>query len=251
MRILVIESRRDVSVPLVNHLESVRHCVDFAADETLAAHLLNNSRFDAIVLAERLLDQCGLRALERLRQLMRKPLPVLMLGTQGASSLPRLGDGVGPDDYLAPPYSLDAITGRLGILRRRRGKSKAQLRVGDLVFDLAGQQVYRQEQALHVDATLLSMLQALMEASPKRVSFRELGSCLLDEATPVAEARVRVRVRALRDALDRPFDLPMIRNRRDGFCILPPDPAPATTTQAAAGRPRTPPRRAGASLHAS
>jgi len=250
MRILVIESRRDVSVPLVNHLESVRHCVDFAADEVLAAHLLGNNRFDAIVLAERLMDRCGLLALQRLRQQMRKPLPVLMLGVQG-SSVPPLGDGAGPDDYLAPPYSLDAITGRLGILRRRRGKSKAQLRVGDLEFDLTAQQVCRQGQSLRVEAALLSMLQALMEASPKRVSFRELGSCLLDEPTPVAEARVRVRMRALRDVLDRPFETQMIRNRRDGFCILPPDTKRAAGVQPSASAERSPPRRAGATLHAS
>jgi DNA-binding response OmpR family regulator len=251
MRILVIESRRDVSVPLVNHLENVRHCVDFAADELLATHLLGTNRFDAIVLAERLLDQCGLSALKRLRQLMRKPLPVLMLGAQG-SSVPRLGDGVGPDDYLVPPYSLDAITGRLGILRRRRGKSKAQLRIGDLVFDLTVQQVTRQGQSLRIDPTLLSMLQALMEASPKRVSFRELGSCLSDEPTPVAEARVRVRMRALRDVLDRPFDLPMIRNRRDGFCILPPDgKAVAAAQTAASGRDHAASRRSGTALHVS
>lgn len=247
MRILVIESRRDVSVPLVNHLEHLRHCVDFAADEPLAVHLLSNNRFDAIVLAERLADRCGFQALRSLRRLMRKPLPVLMLGAPGAV-LPLLGDGQGPDDYLAPPYSLDAITGRLGILRRRKGKSRARLQVGDLVFDVGIPDVRRQGRVLRVDPALLPMLQALMEASPKRVSFRELGSCLLDEQAPVADARVRVRMRALREALDQPFPLPMIRNRRDGFCILPPDASVAEDRPPSTRRTAT--RRAATALHA-
>lgn len=220
MRILVIESRTEVSVPLVNHLEGLRHCVDFASDEVLAAHLLANNRFDIIVLAERLSRTCGHRTLDNLRGLMRKPIPVLMLGM-----LPAAGEGAGPDGYLHPPYSLDTITGRLGILRRRKGRPRSVLQVGDLVFDVATQQAQRQDQPLRIDGALLPMLQALMEASPKRVSFRELGSCLLDEPAPVAEARVRVRVRSLRDCLDRPFAAPMIRNRRDGFCILPAEPA--------------------------
>lgn len=248
MRILVIESRRDISVALVNHLESLRHCVDFAADEALAVHLLSNNRFDAIVLAERLGERCGFRALRSLRALMRKPLPVLMLGAHGAT-VPAVGDGSGPDDYLVPPYSLDAITGRLGILRRRRGKNPTVLQVGDLVFDLAEQRVQRQGRVLRIESALLPLLQALMEASPKRVSFRELGSCLLDEQAPVAEARVRVRMRTLRDELDRPFALPMIRNRRDGFCILPAD-GKAAAAQSSASRERPPPRRNGATLHA-
>ncbi len=247
MRILVIESRRDVSVPLVNHLENLRHCVDFAADESLAVHLLTNNRFDTIVLAERLAERCGFRTLANLRQLMRKPLPVLMLGAQGAE-VPPLGDGIGPDDYLVPPYSLDAITGRLGILRRRKGKSRARLQVGDVVFDVAGQSVRRQGRTLRIEAALLPLLQALMEASPKRVSFRELGSCLLDEPAPVADARVRVRMRVLRDAVDRPFAMPMIRNRRDGFCILP---AEAASDTEVPGRPRAGGRRAATALHAS
>jgi two-component system copper resistance phosphate regulon response regulator CusR len=246
MRILVIESRREVSVPLVNHLEALRHCVDFAADESLAVHLLGNNRFDTIVLAERLADRCGFQALSSLRRLMRKPLPVLMLGAP-AADVPALGDGVGPDDYLVPPYSLDAITGRLGILRRRKGKSRTRLQVGELVFDVSVPSIRRQGRALTVEAALLPMLQALMEASPKRVSFRELGSCLLDEQAPVADARVRVRMRALREALDQPFPMPMIRNRRDGFCILPPDDAPQGRSQEAR-RPAA--RRGAAALHA-
>lgn len=248
MRILVIESRRDVSVPLVNHLESLRHCVDFAADESLAVHLLSNNRFDTIVLAERLAERCGWQALRSLRKLMRKPLPVLMLGAPGAS-VPILGDGIGPDDYLVPPYSLDAITGRLGILRRRKGKSRARLQVGDLIFEIAGQNVRRQGRTLKIEEALLPMLQALMEASPKRVSFRELGSCLLDEPAPVADARVRVRMRALREGLDHPFAMPMIRNRRDGFCILPAE-TPAEGAEEMPSR-RTVARRATVAMHAS
>lgn len=246
MRILVIESRQNISVALVNHLEGLRHCVDFSADESLAVYLLSNSRFDAIVLGEQLAERCGLQALANLRCLMRKPVPVLMLGVQG-SVPPALGDGIGPDDYLVPPFSLDAIIGRLGILRRRRGKSRAQLQVGELVFDLRQQRVQRQGRPLRVEATLLPLLQALMEASPKRVSFRELGSCLLDEQAPVAEARVRVRMRTLRDELDGPFTLPMIRNRRDGFCILPPEPGPSPAVQS--GRERPVARRGSAQLH--
>ena len=219
MRILVVESRSEISVPLVNYLEELRHCVDFASDQALAVYLTSNSRFDAIVLAERLAEGSGLRALRSLRQLMRKPIPVLMLGAQG-SEPPAVGDGEGPDGYLAPPYSLETITGRLGILRRRKGKTRTMLQVGDVTFDVAAQAVRRKEQLLRIESPLLPMLQALMEASPKRVSFRELGSCLLDEQAPVAEARVRVRMRSLREALDRPFAAPMIRNRRDGFCIL-------------------------------
>lgn len=239
MRILVIESRRDVSVPLVNHLEALRHCVDFASDEALAAHLLVNNRFDIIVLAEQLSRACGFAALANLRKLVRKPIPVLMLGTR-SGRVPAVGDGAGPDGYLEPPYSLDMITGRLGILRRRKGKARSVLQVGDLVFDVAAQKARRQDQALPIDGALLPMLQALMEASPKRVSFRELGSCLLDEPAPVAEARVRVRVRSLRDSLDRPFAAPMIRNRRDGFCILPADPGAEVATAASRGRGAAP-----------
>ncbi len=62
---------------------------------------------------------------------------------------------------------------------------------------------------------------------------------------------MRVRVRALRDVLDRPFDLPMIRNRRDGFCILPPEGKLAGATQAAQDRDRRAAQRPGAALHAS
>jgi len=245
MRILVIESRRDVSVPLVNHLEDLRHCVDFASDEALATHLLANNRFDIIVLAEELSRTCGFRALANLRTLVRKPIPVLMLGTR-CGQVPVVGDGTGPDGYLEPPYSLDMITGRLGILRRRKGRARSVLQVGDLVFDVAEQKARRQDQLLRIDGALLPMLQALMEASPKRVSFRELGSCLLDEPAPVAEARVRVRVRSLRDCLDRPFDAPMIRNRRDGFCILPAGPGAEATAATARGHGAPRERRAAA-----
>ncbi|KRG40656.1 hypothetical protein ARC20_12580 [Stenotrophomonas panacihumi] len=221
--------------------------MDFAADESLAVHLLSNNRFDTIVMAERLADRRGFDALRNLRRLMRRPLPVLMLGAPGAAP-PVLGDGLGPDDYLVPPYSLDAITGRLGILRRRKGKCRARLQVGDLVFDVNNHSVHRQGHVVVVDEALLPVLQALMEASPKRVSFRELGSCLLDEQAPVADARVRVRMRALREAVDMPFQSPMIRNRRDGFCILPPDVSPLSQEKPSSRRPAT--RRVLPAVHA-
>ena len=93
--------------------------------------------FDIVILDLRLPGLAGTEVCRRLRE--QSPVPIVMLTAKSAEVDRVLGLEIGADDYVAKPFSMAELIGRVrAILRRQeleRSSSAAVRRIGDLELD--------------------------------------------------------------------------------------------------------------------
>jgi len=213
MRVLIIEDNPDIAANLGDYLEDHGHTVDFAGDGITGLHLAIVNDFDAIVLDLALPGMDGLEVCRKLRQEAGKDTPVLMLTARDRLEDKLAGFDTGADDYLVKPFELQEVEARLNVLASRgRRRSRRELKVGDLVYNVDTLNVTRAGTEIYLNPIGLKLLNCLMESSPNVVSRSELEMKVWGEEMPDSDS-LRVHIHSLRSAIDKPFGSSMIQTR--------------------------------------
>jgi DNA-binding response OmpR family regulator len=137
--------------------------------------------------------------------------PILVLTARGELDDKLLGLEVGADDYLVKPLSLRELEARLRAHARRAagGLERQRLQVGDLILDERTHQVSRQGKKIVLAPFDYQLLRLLMRASPAVVTRERLEAALWGDDPPDSDA-LRAHIHRLRQAIDRPFDVPLL-----------------------------------------
>lgn len=213
MRVLIIEDNPDIAANLGDYLEDHGHTVDFAGDGITGLHLAIVNDFDSIVLDLALPGMDGLEVCRKLRQEAGKDTPVLMLTARDRLEDKLAGFDTGADDYLVKPFELQEVEARLNVLASRgRRRSRRELKVGDLVYNVDTLNVSRVGSEVYLNPIGLKLLHCLMESSPNVVSRAELEMKVWGEEMPDSDS-LRVHIHSLRSAIDKPFGSNMIQTR--------------------------------------
>jgi DNA-binding response OmpR family regulator len=213
MRVLIIEDNPDIAANLGDYLEDHGHTVDFAGDGITGLHLAIVNDFDSIVLDLALPGMDGLEVCRKLRQEAGKDTPVLMLTARDRLEDKLAGFDTGADDYLVKPFELQEVEARLNVLASRgRRRSRRELKVGDLVYNVDTLNVSRGSSEVYLNPIGLKLLHCLMESSPNVVSRAELEMKVWGEEMPDSDS-LRVHIHSLRSAIDKPFGSNMIQTR--------------------------------------
>lgn len=213
LRILIIEDNPDIAANLGDYLEDHGHTVDFAGDGITGLHLAIVNDFDSIVLDLALPGMDGLEVCRKLRQEAGKDTPVLMLTARDRLEDKLAGFDTGADDYLVKPFELQEVEARLNVLASRgRRRSRRELKVGDLVYNVDTLNVTRAGSEVYLNPIGLKLLHCLMESSPNVVSRAELEMKVWGEEMPDSDS-LRVHIHSLRSAIDKPFGSNMIQTR--------------------------------------
>lgn len=225
LRILVIEDNPDLAANLVDFLTARGHVVDAAGDGVTGFHLATHQRFDVILLDLILPGMDGVTLCRRLRTEAENITPVLMLTARDTLEDKIAGLEAGADDYLVKPFALREVAARIQALARRAGISAAQgeLRVADLSFNAATFEVSRHGTPIKLTPIPLRLLEALMRATPRVVTREELERSAWGDAPPDSDA-LRAHLHILRNAIDKPFETPLLRTLRGiGWQIAAPE----------------------------
>ena len=209
--ILLVEDHHDIAEMVCNYLEQRGHTVDYAADGLGGLHLAVTETFDAIILDLMLPGLDGIEICRKLRDEAGVRTPILMLTARDTLEDKVAGLDAGADDYLVKPFEIEELDARLrALLRRAGGQTVAEtLTVGDLTVDTGTMEVRRGGQVISTTPIGLKMLIALMKASPKIVSRRELERAVWDDIVPDSDA-LRSHLYNLRKAIDKPFPEPLL-----------------------------------------
>lgn len=220
IRVLIVEDNRDICDNIAAYLEKHRYIMDFAYDGISAMRLALANPFDVIVLDLMLPGMDGLSFCRKLRTDAEMVTPILMLTARDTLDDKIKGFEAGADDYLVKPFALQELHARLQALYKRgHGKAENLLTVGDLTMNRSTLQVHRAGRRIDLTPAGMRLLQRLMEAAPSVVSRDDLETLLWADERPDGDA-LRSHLYKLRQAIDRPFDSPLIHTmHRIGYRI--------------------------------
>lgn len=210
MRILVIEDNRDILANVLDYLELKGYTVDCAQDGLSGLHLAASGQYDLILLDIMLPGIDGYQVCERLRRGAGSETPIIMLTARDSLDDRLQGLNSGADDYLLKPFALSELVARIeAVLRRTQGSRKRQLQVGDLIYDLDTLGVSRAGKPLRLNPIGYKLLAILMQKSPAVVRREFLENALWGDDLPESDS-LRSHIHQLRQALDKPFDKPLL-----------------------------------------
>lgn len=208
MRLLVVEDHPDILANIADYLEAAGHIVDCAGNGPGGLHLALTGHYDLIVLDVNLPGMDGFQVCRSLREAGQQ-LPVIMLTARDALDDRLQGLRNGADDYLVKPFALAELEARIeAILRRTRGGSQ-RLQVADLILDLDTWQVTRGGRPIRLNPACLKLLEVLMRRSPGVVRREALETALWGDDPPLSDS-LRSHLHLLRQALDKPFPVPLL-----------------------------------------
>ena len=175
-RILIVDDDLEIR-DLVQDLLERNHMVAVTAES--AAHadkLLEDERFDLIVLDVMMPGEDGTTFCHRVRQTSQ--IPILMISVLGTDVDRILGMELGADDYLAKPFAPEELVARVEALGRRQTSGEPPvtvLRVGDLEMDLLSRKVMRGETKIDLqprEFILLEYLDSMYMCELKSYTFK-------------------------------------------------------------------------------
>lgn len=225
LRILIVEDNPDLAANLVDYLEAKGHLPDTTGDGVSGLHLATRNTYDVIVLDLVLPGLDGISLCKRLREEVGKLTPILMLTARDSLDDKITGLEAGADDYVVKPFELRELAARIKALARRTQSAspRQKLEVGDLQFDTATYQVLRAGKPIDLPPIPLRLLEVLMRASPRVLERSELERAVWGDTPPDSDS-LRAHMHILRNAIDKPFDKPLLQTLRGiGWQIKAPD----------------------------
>lgn len=221
MNLLIVEDDRHLADVLRRGLARDGQSADICThgDDALLQAELNN--YDAIVLDLMLPGQSGLEVCRQLRA-RGVTTPILILTARDGVDDIVSGLEAGADDYLTKPFAFRELRARLqSIMRRADGSASSQMQAGDLVVDLASQEVLRAGKRVPLTNREYQVLEYLMYNRGRVLSRSMIEEHVWGYDYDGISNTVDVHIRRLRRKLDRPGEPSIIETVRNaGYRLL-------------------------------
>lgn len=117
IRVLVAEDEKEIRDLVKKYLERELYQVDTAVDGEEALRLFESHKYDLILLDLMMPKIDGIEVCRRLRHLTN--IPILMLTAKDQEIDKILGLGIGADDYMTKPFSINELIARVKAHLRR------------------------------------------------------------------------------------------------------------------------------------
>lgn len=211
MRILCIEDEEAIAEIVQLALEGVGYRVELASDGLHGLERAREGGWGLIVLDWMLPGIDGLEVCRRLR-VQRDRTPILMLTARDTLSDELKGLETGADDYLAKPFAIERLVGRVRALLRREAVQKTNLiHLRDLEIDMSHKQVKRKGIPLALSPREWGVFELLLQHEGRPLSREQLRVRVWNDDTVVGSNVVDVYIRLLRAKLDDDAEVKLIR----------------------------------------
>ncbi|WP_181697121.1 response regulator transcription factor [Nocardia sp. GTS18] len=172
-RILVVDDEPMIVELLSTSLRFQGFEVATAADGAAALDTVRRFRPDALVVDVMMPGMDGFTLLRRLRA-DGVGAPVLFLTARDQTEAKLTGLGLGADDYVTKPFSLEEVIARIRVILRRAGAAAPQrnprLRVADIELDDESHEVWKAGEPVSLSPTEFTLLRYFMVNAGKVLS---------------------------------------------------------------------------------
>ena len=202
MRLLVVEDDVRLCDVLRRGLCEQGHVVDVAHDGEAGEMWAHGAPYDAVILDVNLPKRDGLSVVRSLRKANVRT-PVLMLTSRDTPQDVIAGLDAGADDYLRKPFVFGELEARLRTITRRGPAQTldAQLRVGDLAFDLQSRLARRGDREIELTAREAGFLEYFMRNAGRVITRAMIEDALFERESETTSNVVEVYVSRLRAKL--------------------------------------------------
>ena len=209
LTVLLVEDDLDLARTVVEYLELEQIECDHASNGIAGLNLLEDNRYDVILLDINLPRLNGLSLCQKIRE-QGNETPVLMLTAMGQLEDKIEGFNAGTDDYLVKPFELKELNARVRALSHRKSKRGNVLSCGELIMNLGSHSVNRAGTELKLSPIAWQLLEALLKHSPDVVSKQELERAVWGSEPPDSNS-LKVHLHNLRKVIDAPFEHALIQ----------------------------------------
>ncbi len=221
--VLVVEDEAALATMLRYNLEKQGFRVEEATDGQEALTRITEVQPDLVLLDWMLPQMSGLEVCRQIRRRSAtRDLPVIMVTARTDDQDAVRGLNTGADDYIAKPFSMDALLARIRALLRRSNSLpvKGLLSFHDITMDLASHRVQRNGRPVHLGPTEFRLLEFFMQ-HPRRVFSREeLLDAVWGPDIHVEPRTVDVHIRRLRKSINATGELDIVRTvRAAGYAL--------------------------------
>ena len=213
MQILIVEDEKKIAQFLARGLNESGYLCSIAYDGLTAITLLQEKKFDSVLLDVLLPVIDGWQILKTLRTFSK--IPVLML-TAKDHVLDRVkGLDLGADDYLIKPFSYIELLARVKSLLRRSVKVESEYyQVEDLILYRLEHTVYRNQKKIDLTSKEFSLLHLLMQRTGELLTRSQIASEVWNINFDTDTNVVDVAIRRLRAKVDDNFQPKLIHTVR-------------------------------------
>jgi DNA-binding response OmpR family regulator len=176
IRILVVDDSPEILSIVQRGLQRRGYEVLTAADGESALKAFSREIPDLVVLDLLLPDTDGIDLCYHLQEIAE--IPVIMLTSRDGVSDRVEGLRAGADDYLIKPFAMEELAARIEAVLRRRPATPANIAYEDLLIDIDGHLVQRDNRVIPLTPKEFLLLE-LMARKPNRVFTRETLMALL------------------------------------------------------------------------
>jgi two-component system, OmpR family, response regulator len=189
--LLVVDDEATILELLAGSLRLAGFEVVTAASGAEAVRVAASSRPDLVLLDVMMPDGDGFETLRRIRD-GGSEIPVIFLTARDEVPDRVKGFGIGGDDYVTKPFSLDELLGRIrAVLKRSRpDPSGSRLRVADLEVDEDAHEVKRGGAVVALTPTEYRLLQFLMVNAGRVVSKGQILEHVWGDGDPDRDGNV-------------------------------------------------------------
>jgi two-component system copper resistance phosphate regulon response regulator CusR len=223
LKVLIVEDDVVLADFLCEGLTEEGHVVTVEHDGISGELAAQSGDHDAIVLDVMMPGKNGFALLSSLRESGFRT-PVLMLTARDTAADAITGLDGGADDYLRKPFAFGELLARLrSITRREPSPPRLELRVEDLVLDLATRRVTRAGDEIQMTAREVAYLEYFMRNAGLLITRNMIEAALWTDDAEVTSNVIDVYVRRLRARLtskNRPSLLHTIRGSGYRFGLL-------------------------------
>ncbi len=155
--ILIVEDELSINELIRRNLNLTgHHCVQ-AFDGASAIHLLENGKFDLLVLDIMLPQFDGYQVFERALG-----TPTIFLTAKSELTDKLKGLGMGADDYLTKPFQMLELAARVEALLRRTKKVETEFRLGHVRCDFDSRQIFLNDVVVECTPKEYELLEVLI-----------------------------------------------------------------------------------------
>lgn len=219
MNVLVVESELHIVTAIEKELQRENFIVESAKDALSGLELLTKSHVDLIILDAGLPGVNGIELCKIIREKGFKDTPILMLTLLNNIEDVEKGLDAGADDYLAKPFRLDELLGRVKALSRKITQSQ-NLQVADLTLDRLAKMAIRGGKEIKLTSTEYRLLEYLMQNRRKVLSRGDILKKVWDIRFDTGTNVLDVYVNYLRKKIDKGYDTKLIQTAKGmGYVI--------------------------------